>query len=172
MRQVRESEMLFEFEENQIFLIENSRLHNEVGEGIKSVEFVVSLNEQEFTFIEAKSSSPKPTKENQEKFDTFINDVSDKFVHSFNMFLTAILRRYHDETIPRNFLEMNKEQAVFKFILIIKGHQIEWLQPLQDAFSKSLLNMRKIWKSNVIVMNEEMARDYNLIKRVDIDGRT
>lgn len=164
MRQIRESEMFFEFKDDQIFLIENSRLHNEVGEGIKSVEFVVSLNEHVFAFIEAKSSSPKPTKENQEKFDMFINDVSDKFVHSFNMFLTAILRRYYDDTIPSNFLEMHKEKAVFKFILIIKGHQIDWLQPLQDAFSKNLLHMRKIWKSSVIVMNEEMARDYNFIK--------
>ncbi|WP_193768957.1 hypothetical protein [Metasolibacillus meyeri] len=164
MIQVSESDMLFEFEENQIFSIENSRLHTEIGKGIKSVEFVVSLKEQEFVFIEAKSSSPQPTKDNQEKFDTFIQDVSDKFVHAFNMFLTAILRRYHDEAIPINFLEMNKQEATFKFILIIKGHQIEWLQPLQDAFSKSLLYHRKIWGSHVIVMNEELARDYRLVK--------
>lgn len=164
MIQVRESNMLFEFEEDQIFPIENSQLHTEIGEGIKSVEFVVSLKEQEFAFIEAKSSSPQPTKDNQEKFDTFIKDVSDKFVHAFNMFLTAILHRYHDEAIPTNFLEMNKEAAVFKFILIIKGHRMEWLQPLQDAFSKHLLYHRKIWGSHVVVMNEELARDYSLVK--------
>lgn len=164
MIQVRESNMLFEFEENQIFRIENSQLHIGMGEGIKSVEFVVSLKEREFVFIEAKSSSPQPIKDNQEKFDAFIKDVSDKFVHAFNMFLTAILHRYHDETIPTNFLEMNKKDAVFKFILIIKGHRMEWLPPLQDAFSKNLLYHRKIWGSHVVVMNEELAKDYRLVK--------
>lgn len=53
---------------------------------------------------------------------------------------------------------MNKERIIFRFILITKGHQIEWLQPLHDAFSENLLQVRKIWRSSVILMNEEMTR--------------
>lgn len=164
MIQIEESKMIFEFKEEQLFRIENSKLHRCIGEGIKTVEFLVTLKEDEIYFVEAKSSSPQPTTENKEKFDTFISEISDKFLHSFNMYLSAILKRNHYDEIPKTLININKEKAVFKFILIIKGHQIEWLQPLKDAIYKKLLYQNKIWKNSVILMNEEIAKEYKLVK--------
>lgn len=164
MIQIEESKMLFEFEKERVFRIENSKLQKSIGEGIKTVEFLVTLKEDEIYFVEAKSSSPQPTPENKEKFDTFINEISDKFLHSFNMYLSAILKRNHYDEIPTTLIDINKEKVEFKFILIIKGHKIEWLQPLKDAIYKKLLHQNKIWKNSVILMNEEIAKDYKPVK--------
>ncbi|MBR9648879.1 hypothetical protein [Clostridium tyrobutyricum] len=65
MVEIRESNMIFgDFEENKIFRIEKSKLHNKIGAGIKVVEFVLLRNVNELNFIETKSSSPRPTKQN------------------------------------------------------------------------------------------------------------
>ena len=90
MIRVVESNMIFEFEEKHIFQIENSNLHSSLGDGIKTVEFVVSVKPDEILFVEAKSSSPQPKAENKERFDEFIDEISDKFIHSFNMYLTSV----------------------------------------------------------------------------------
>lgn len=164
MISIKESGMNFEFDEEMIFEIETSKLHRQVGNGIKTVEFIVSLKDNELSFIEAKSSSPRPTKENEEKFDKFIAEISEKFLHSFNLYMSAIMKRNTHDEIKRRFFEMDNSVVKFKFILIIKGHSIEWLAPLKDALERSLLYHNRIWKSNIILMNDELARAYNLVK--------
>lgn len=161
---VSESGMMFQFHKEQVYVIEDSKLHKSLGNGIKTVEFIVSLKENELAFVEAKSSSPQPTKENKEKFDIFIQDIAEKFVHSFNMFMAATMNRQHDEAIVNSLLEINNEKAHYKFILIIKGHNIEWLPPLNDALEKQLLYHQKIWKTSIILMNEDLAKEYRLVK--------
>lgn len=164
MIRVVESNMIFEFEEKHIFQIENSNLHSSLGDGIKTVEFVVSVKPDEILFVEAKSSSPQPKAENKERFDEFIDEISDKFIHSFNMYLTSVLKRNLVDKIPDKILNIELETAKFKFILIIKGHKIEWLQPLKDAFDRIMIDYNKIWKSSVIIMNDEIAKEFKLIK--------
>ena len=164
MIRVVESNMIFEFEEKHIFQIENSNLHSSLGDGIKTVEFVVSVKPDEILFVEAKSSSPQPKAENKERFDEFIDEISDKFIHSFNMYLTSVLKRNLVDKIPDKLLNIELETAKFKFILIIKGHKIEWLQPLKDAFDRIMIDYNKIWKSSVIIMNDEIAKEFKLNK--------
>ncbi len=164
MIRVVESNMIFEFEEKHIFQIENSNLHSSLGDGIKTVEFVVSVKPDEILFVEAKSSSPQPKAENKERFDEFIDEISDKFIHSFNMYLTSVLKRNLVDKIPDKLLNIELETAKLKFILIIKGHKIEWLQPLKDAFDRIMIDYNKIWKSSVIIMNDEIAKEFKLIK--------
>ncbi len=115
-------------------------------------------------FVEVKSSSPQPTVENKEKFDKYINEISQKFSHSFNMYLSAILKRNCFDELPKSLIHIESNKAVFKFILIIKGHKIEWLQPLKDAIYKNLLYHNKIWNCHVVLMNEELAKGYKLVK--------
>ena len=45
MKRITESNMVFEFKDEQVFLMEGSELHASVGEGIKTVEFIASLEE-------------------------------------------------------------------------------------------------------------------------------
>lgn len=164
MKKIVESEMNFEFNEDQIFEIETSNLHKTMGEGIRTVEFVLRLKENELDFVEAKSSSPKPIKENKEKFETYIRIIEEKFIHSFNMYLSAILNRNLNDEIDSKFFAMDISKVNIKFILIIKGHEIEWLQPISEALYKNMKNHMKIWKSSVVLMNEELAQEYKIVK--------
>ncbi|MBS2904951.1 hypothetical protein KFV96_27945, partial [Klebsiella pneumoniae] len=105
-----------------------------VGNGIKVVEFILLSKENELSFIEAKSSSPKPVKDNIIRFNEFINEISDKFIHSFNLYYSAILQRCKEcEELNASFMNLDNSQINFKFILVIKGHRTEWLMPLSDA---------------------------------------
>ncbi len=166
MIQINESNMIFGyFEEDRVFQIENSKLHKNIGNGIKVVEFILLSKENELSFIEAKSSSPKPIKDNIIRFNEFINEISDKFIHSFNLYYSAILQRCKEcEELNPNFMNLDNSQINFKFILVIKGHRTEWLMPLSDALKESLSYHNTIWKSKVIVFNDELAKKYKLIK--------
>jgi hypothetical protein len=168
MVQIEESNMIFgDFEEDKIFKIEKSKLYNKIGSGIKVVEFIFLKNENELDFIEAKSSSPRPTKENYIRFNEFINEISDKFIHSFNLFYSAILKRNKDyEELSSNFFELDNSRVKLKFILVIRGHEIEWLLPISDALKKKLSYQNTIWRSEVIVMNDSIANRYDLVKNI------
>lgn len=156
-----------DFEEERIFEIEKSKLHNKIGNGIKVVEFVFLRNENELNFIEAKSSSPRPTKENIIRFNEFIEEISDKFIHSFNLFYSVLLKRNKDYgEMNNNFFELDNSKIKLKFILVIKGHEIEWLLPISDALKKKISYQNIIWKSELIVMNDKIANKYNLVKSV------
>ena len=168
MIQITESNMNFgDFEEDKVFQIENSKLYKNVGNGIKVVEFILLSKENELSFIEAKSSSPRPTENSSIRFTEFINEISEKFIHSFNLYYSAILRRVTDDEgaeINSRFKKLDNGEIKFKFILVIKGHKVEWLMPLSDALKKNLAYHNTIWKSQVVVLNDEQAKEYRLIK--------
>ncbi|PRR85862.1 hypothetical protein [Clostridium luticellarii] len=124
-------------------------------------------NENELDFIEAKSSSSRPTKENYIRFNEFIDEISDKFIHSFNLFYSAILKRNKDYgELSSNFFELDNSRVKLKFILVIRGHEIEWLLPISDALKKKLSYQNTIWRSEVIVMNDSIANRYDLVKNI------
>ena len=166
MVQIKESNMIFgDFEDDKIFQIEKSTMHDKIGNGIKVVEFILLKNMNELNFIEAKSSSPRPTKDNVVRFDEFIGEISDKFIHSFNLYYCAILKRNENYSeMHNNFSQLDNSKIKLKFILVIKNHQIEWLIPISDALKKNLSYHSTIWKSEIVVMNEEIAKKYELVK--------
>ena len=56
---IPESDMRFgQFEEMNLFHIENSQLYEKMGSGIKTVEFILRYNENSIIFLEAKKSCP------------------------------------------------------------------------------------------------------------------
>ncbi len=152
--------------ENNVFRIEQSNIYKNLGKGIKTVEFILLKNEKKLLFIEAKSSSPRPSKESNERFDVFLSEISDKFIHSFNLYLSAVLGRYNNHEVHSSFMEINNSSIEYIFILVIRGHKVEWLKPLEEALYKKTQHHNKIWKSRVVLMNEEIAKTYKLIKGV------
>lgn len=166
MVEINESNMVFgEFEEDKVFQIEKSKIHNKIGNGIKVVEFILLKNTNELNFIEAKSSSPRPTKDNLIRFDEFIGEISDKFIHSFNLYYSAILKRNENYLeINNNFFQLDNSYLKLKFILVIKNHEIDWLMPISEALKKNLSYHNTIWKSEIVVINEEIAKKHQLIK--------
>lgn len=161
---ISESGMVFgPFDETQVYHIEKSRLYNGIN-NVKTVEFILELGGQTLQFVEAKSSSPRPTPDNNVDFDDFIVEISEKFLHSLNLYYSAILKR-HEETndIPNGFEKLNNENLSIKFLLVIKGHKIDWLPPICDALNRKMISYESIWNFEIAVINDDMALKRRLI---------
>lgn len=159
-----ESKMVFgPFEEADVFEIEKSNVNQMIGEHIRTVEFVISREENQILFIEAKSSSPQE-RTSKERYDEFITEIVEKFVQSFEIYHTLRYNRYHtDKGMGKNLKQQEWDKVEIKFVLVIHGHEKEWLAPLREALIRNMSAYLKIWKSAVGVLNDEMAKRYNLI---------
>lgn len=113
MKVITESEMNFgEFDESNLFHIENSKIYRNLGDGIKTVEFILKYKEDSIIFLEAKKSCP-----NAEK-------------------------RHETEEKERKF-EV-------------------WLVGPSAELKARLLQIRKIWNIEIMVLNEELAEKLSL----------
>ena len=127
MKTIVESEMNFgEYEENNLFEIEKSKIYSDVGEGIKVVEFILKHGEKNIVFLEAKKTCPNAanrheSQEKEEKFEEYYSSITEKFIDSFQIFLASFLERYSDTTeIGKNLMSMNTlKDFNLKFILVI-----------------------------------------------------
>lgn len=166
---INESGMTFgPFEESCVFKIESSQLYQNVQKNeVKTVEFVLKESGQ-LRFVEAKSSSPKPNQGNGEKFETFIDEIYRKFLHSINLFYAGILGQHESNNdIPDNM--KIAETVSIKFILVIKGHEIDWLPPIAEALNRKMKPILSIWNSQIAVFNDKMTKRYGLTDR-DLDS--
>lgn len=163
--EISESGMLFgDYRPEQLFRIENSDLHMHIKPNVKTVEFILLRNEKDLLFVEAKSSSPKAETDLGE-YQKFLNKIIEKFICSFNMLCAWRFGRLEDtDEIGSDIKGVNFKDAKFVFILVINGHKKEWLLPLQDELKQKMRNHRAIWNSQVVVMNEEIARERHLVR--------
>ena len=83
-----------EYEEANLFHIEESSVYMSMGNNVCTVEFVLHHKDNEILLLEAKSSSPKPG--NREDFDSFIDEIYHKFAHSMDLFFSLVLKRLDD----------------------------------------------------------------------------
>lgn len=164
MVEIEESGMTFgPFESSHIFWIEKSELYKNLH-NIKTVEFILEHNDN-LQFIEAKSSSPRPVPDNTVRFEQFIDEISQKFLHSLNLYCAGILGRHGSSNdIPDSMKNMEHQKLSIKFILVIKNHQTEWLMPIQDALDQKMSSISAIWESQVAVINEKIAQQHWLIQ--------
>ena len=171
MKIITESEMNFgKFDETDLFHIENSKIYKALGSGIKTVEFVLKYDEYSIVFLEAKKSCPNvanryESKEKELKFEEYYGSITEKFISSLQIYLAAIMNRYQDTSeIGDNLRSVsNMKDVKLKFILVVKNAEdITWLAgPLAELRAR-LLKVRKIWGVEVVVLNEELAGEYNL----------
>jgi hypothetical protein len=169
-----ESGINFTFPSKRLFRIEKSITLEEVNhgsgknEGIKTVEFLFLDKENDSVIIwivEAKTGTPQPAKEAD--YQSFINNIKDKFCDSFHLFLAIYLKR-HTEELPIDFQEIDLKSIQFKFVLIITSNTYKerWLEPLRDDINKILKKMVKIWKfppDTIMVINPATAKQLKLI---------
>lgn len=158
---INESGMAFgPFPDDQVYQIEKSEAYTHLGEGVKVVEFLYKQNAEKLFFVEAKSSSPKPKGGD---FKKFIEEISDKFIHSFNLWLSLNLKRRKDDEVSKDILDVELNKQIFRFILVIKGHEEPWLPPISEALRREMMAEIKIWKHEVIVINDQQAKQRGLI---------
>ena len=164
MVEITESKMVFgPYSEDDVFEIEKSELNQMAGDGISTVEFMLVRDISKVLFIEAKSSTPRESTD-KDRFEAFITEIREKFIHSFELYQALRCQRYETSAqVGNNLKSMDWKQSEIKFVFVIHGHQKEWLPPIREALLKEMESFSKIWKSDIIVLNDEMAMKRNLI---------
>jgi len=146
------------------FYIERSRLYKSLGDGVRSVEFVRCIDDM-LLFVEAKTTFPNPdnpSEENLARFQTEIEDICDKFIHSLNLFSSIKIGIAEDSFSGDLVLP---EKASLKFVLVIKNHEIKWCKNIKKALYDAMpLYLKMIWKPDIFVINHKGAISYNLAK--------
>lgn len=170
-----ESGMNFSYEEQNTFYIEKSELYetNLRNHKVSSVECITVRTQRNYhkvLFIEAKTSAPNPNgPKGIGRFEEFVEELCVKFIHSLAM-CYAILHDIHgiEDSASHNMGEVLRScletQPQILYVVIIQKHEPSWCNGLQEALHKALTSMRSIWKIQIVVINEEIARSVQLIQ--------
>lgn len=172
MTVITESKMEFgPFSEEKLFYIEKSKIFKSLGNGVKTVEFILKYNKNNIFFVEAKESCPNAanrseSEEKEYKFEEYYSSITEKFIDSLQIILASTFDRFDDVSEIGGELQTdfrNKDTHV-KFVLVIKKiNDIKWLVGPCEELRARLIKFRKIWNVDIIVMNEDMAREKKLI---------
>ena len=152
------------FDESKLFYIEASKVYKELGTGIKTVEFILKHNEDSIIFLEAKKTCPNVAKE--QKFEDYYKSITEKFISSLQVYLATVLKKDRDISEVGKDLQSadNIRDNEMKFVLVVKNAKNEsWLAGPLAELKNRLLQVRKIWGVKVLVLNEELAKEYKLI---------
>ncbi|MDP3009000.1 MAG: hypothetical protein Q8N30_08020 [Methylococcales bacterium] len=191
---IEESDMQFgSYSRDDVFYIEASKIYKNMRQdGVQTAEFLlfkIKSNHPVVLIVEAKKSAPKILnkiridkliKNEKEKVlqlevntADFFDDIKSKFKDTLSLFV-AIRSNLHDKTdmeLPENFRRFQLSEMRFRFILVIKKHELKWLPELQSKVEKELNSMLKIWNLSPIsveVLNEERAKKRGLIANNDL----
>ena len=166
-----ESGMTFGPYHHEHFLyIEKSKLYKNIQADVRMAEFLIlrlkAGRPPSIWIVEAKSSTPRP--ETTPDFNGFIEEIKLKFNNALSLSLAALLQRHKlaSDELSVPFRALDLSAVVFRFVLVINGHQDSWLPPLQEALTKALTPTIKTWALSlpaVTVINEVMASEYGLI---------
>lgn len=159
-----------EYDEADLFYIEKSKVYSDLGDGIKTVEFILKYRGNSILFLEAKKSCPNAahrfdTKMKERKFETYYSSITEKFIASLQIYLAAILDKYEDTSEVGSELRKmkNLRDVQLKFVLVIKDAKDEkWLAGPMAELKARLLQVRKIWGVEVVVLSEQLAKQYKI----------
>ncbi|MCL2513652.1 MAG: hypothetical protein FWF08_07100 [Oscillospiraceae bacterium] len=164
----KESEMEFgNFDESKCFRIEKSDIYkkNFGGNGFSTVEFVLFRPEKnKLLFVEAKTTLPDIS--NKEDFNKNVDGIVKKFVDSFYLTLSLWFENnnYDKRELPLNYIDFINKNVEFTMVLVIKNRKADGIKRIKaritERFPKREL---RLWKFDVIVMNEDFARKNNLV---------
>ena len=161
--------MDFKCESENLFHIEKSELYATLS-NVKTVEFLLLRNRtpEEVWLVEAKSSAPNP--KNKIDFDKYKNDIFDKITCSLAFYFSLHLGRFKTapQCLPKKFQQLDIAAVNFKFIVIIRRQEKNWIKDLQDAllpmFTK-IANSYNLKAPYLAVLNAEMAKQRDIISR-------
>ena len=153
---VAESQMQFILQENETFLIENSKFVSSLNDYSK-VEFVI-CRDNKLVFIEAKTTLEDKSGQ--------IQAVVKKFKNSLEVVLSLTLRHSYKE-LPEEFKKIKWSKNEIFFYLIIKKYPDDKIVLLNNAIKSKLSAFCKCWKINqkhIKVLGEEQAKKLDIIQ--------
>lgn len=167
---ITESGMTFgPYPDEDCFELEQSIIYKRVQQGVMMAEFALIRHSEgkpsAIWLVEAKSSAPR--RENQPRFDQYIDEIRQKLTNALHLIIAARLTRHPAgiAALPAGFQVLTLQNE-FKLVLVINNFQDAWLPPLQDALSKAFTVLCKTFAlkpTSVAVINDQMARAYRLI---------
>ena len=173
---ITESEMTFVIPDLQnLFHIEKSDFYQKIGPSVKTTEFIYLGNDCHLQFIEAKKSCPnvnnrEESKEKEENYERYYSDLTEKFIDSLNILAAILLKKYGrpSEAFGDGGQCISELDSLYntriRFILVIKTAEESWLGGCKTELERRLLSMRKIWKADVIVLNEKLAAKKGFVR--------
>jgi hypothetical protein len=135
--------------------IEKSSAYSGVGNGVKTVEFVRRMKDDRLWLVEAKAVFPD--EDDKSKRGEWIKAVCDKFLHSLNLYCAVKLNVVTD-TLPSAFDDNN-----VLFVLVIREQPLDKCEKVQEVLRDRLLPYLRIWKTNILVINYDKAKEYRLV---------
>lgn len=156
------SEMKFKnFSDDSCYHIEESAFYQKKlkSSGYKTVEFVVCCNRQgndetKWMFIEAKTVV-------RMKFDKEISDISQKFMDALQ--IVCGIGHTRNPELPNDFISSLGDKKNIVFVLVIKNCEITALPSVKNAILGKLRREHILWKFDLVVLNEELAKEKNLV---------
>lgn len=128
-----ESGMTFgPYQPGRCFHIEKSNCYAAIQEYVPMAEFLLLRGSEEdpvMWIVEAKSSTPHLS--NRTDFENFIAEIREKLINALSLGWACCLVRHRQAgaELPEGFRELHLSQVDVKFVLVLKGHQDEWLPP-------------------------------------------
>jgi len=145
-----------------VFRIEKSSLYSELGEGIKSVEFI-RVKDGALLFLESKETFPNPksaAKGNLKRFNTQSEDICDKFIHSLNLF-SSVRVNVADYKLPTDFIL--PDIVALALVLVVKNHDNKGCKEIKTKLIELMPTyLLEIWKPSIYVINHGTAIRRNL----------
>ncbi|MBF0178616.1 MAG: hypothetical protein HQM03_01180 [Magnetococcales bacterium] len=167
-----ESDMTFgPYPDGLCWVIEKSNTYKKIEQGVQMAEFLLLRTNRNKSpvlwVVEAKKSSPRP--ETQPNFDDFIRAIHEKLVNAFSLSFASCMNRHQPtfSELPKFYKNLDLSKIEVKFILVINGHQEDWLPPIQVALKEALHTTIKTWSlspNSVAVLNDMQAREHGLIQ--------
>ena len=165
-----ESGMVFTFvDDSVLFRIEKSDLYKRFNQGICTTEFV-SLDEKDtLQFVEAKTTCPnentrEDSEEKEKKYEDYYYQLTRKFGNSLMLYVAAMLGRVSSDEFGSALRSMSSLKGVkIRFLLIIKNAEEAWLGGAKAELERRLLTIRSIWKIEIRVLNEKMAKEVGIV---------
>jgi len=144
IKQIEESGMIFEVEEDLLYHIEKSILV-EKTKYFKTPEFVYLLNGN-VVAVEAKTSVPRP--ESKEDFKTYLQEIREKFMNAMALLNACWSKRNVEELnkMPEALRKISVTGADYKLYLVVATAQEEWLVSVNNALKSELQILFKTWK--------------------------
>lgn len=144
IRQIVESGMTFEVDEDFLYHIEESALVKKT-KYFKTPEFAFLTGKDVVVIVEAKTSVPRP--ESKEDFKSYLEEIRDKFMNAMALLNACWSKRNLAELgeMPGSMQKVTIVEANYKLYLVVASAQEEWLVNVNNAFKSELQILFRTW---------------------------
>ena len=157
------------YDEALFFHIEKSALYGQLQEAFKIAEFVLMRQQKSgpvLWIVEAKSSSPQP--QNQKDYASYIDEIKSKLTNGLLLSCSVVIGRHPNgrASLPAALRTIDLTNVQFRLALVVRGHKREWLPPLREKITETLMPVIKAWNlssGDVMVLNEQLAQKHGLV---------